>query len=100
MSKQSDVYTQLPKLDDLRKKSIITDAGFETQKAKILNGSGNQIVAEKKREPIDDPIYALVWMRRRAKTVCHSRKAHENQSRPMRDSKRCGTSLLGSKFHK
>jgi hypothetical protein len=41
-SKQPDVYTQLLKLDDLRKKGIITDAEFETQKAKILNGSGNQ----------------------------------------------------------
>ena len=31
-----DVYTELMKLDDLRKKGIITDAEFETQKAKIL----------------------------------------------------------------
>lgn len=33
-----DVYTELMKLDDLRKKGIITDAEFETQKAKILGG--------------------------------------------------------------
>ncbi len=41
-SKQPDVYTQLLKLDDLRKKGVITDAEFETQKAKILSGSGSQ----------------------------------------------------------
>jgi putative oligomerization/nucleic acid binding protein len=33
---QEDVYTQLTKLDDLRKKGIITDAEFDTQKKKIL----------------------------------------------------------------
>jgi hypothetical protein len=37
-SSPPDVYTELMKLDDLRKKGIITDAEFETQKAKILGG--------------------------------------------------------------
>lgn len=37
-AKQQDVYTELMKLDDLRKKGIITDAEFETQKQKILSG--------------------------------------------------------------
>lgn len=38
-----DVYTELTKLDDLRKRGIITEAEFEAQKKKILNGndSGN-----------------------------------------------------------
>lgn len=35
---QRDVYTELLKLDDLKKKGIITDAEFETQKQKILSG--------------------------------------------------------------
>ena len=34
--KSKDVYTELIKLDDLRKKGIITDAEFETQKKKLL----------------------------------------------------------------
>lgn len=33
-----DVYTELLKLDDLRKKGIITEAEFQAQKAKILAG--------------------------------------------------------------
>lgn len=33
---EKDVYTELTKLDDLRKKGIITDAEFEIQKKKIL----------------------------------------------------------------
>lgn len=34
-----DIYTELEKLDDLRKKGIITDAEFEAQKKKILAGN-------------------------------------------------------------
>ncbi len=34
-----DFYDKLLKLDDLRKKGIITDAEFEAQKAKILSGN-------------------------------------------------------------
>lgn len=37
--KTIDVYTELLKLDDLRKKGIITEAEFETQKKKILKGN-------------------------------------------------------------
>jgi hypothetical protein len=33
---EKDVYTELVKLDDLRKRGIITDAEFEDQKAKML----------------------------------------------------------------
>lgn len=33
---EKDVYTELLKLDDLRKRGIITDSEFEDQKAKIL----------------------------------------------------------------
>jgi hypothetical protein len=40
--KQPDVYTELIKLDDLRKRGIISDSEFESQKAKILSGSANQ----------------------------------------------------------
>lgn len=36
--KTKDVYTELIKLDDLRKKGIITKAEFETQKIKLLEG--------------------------------------------------------------
>lgn len=36
---KNDVYTELTKLDDLRKKGIITDAEFEIQKKKILNAN-------------------------------------------------------------
>lgn len=32
-----DVYTELIKLDELRKKGIISDAEFEAQKQKVLN---------------------------------------------------------------
>lgn len=35
--KRGDLYGELTKLDDLRKKSIITDAEFEAQKQKLLN---------------------------------------------------------------
>jgi hypothetical protein len=35
--KPKDVYTELMKLDDLRKKGIITDTEFEAQKKKLLN---------------------------------------------------------------
>ena len=38
-SKRIDTYTELIKLDDLRKKGIITEAEFENEKAKILNRS-------------------------------------------------------------
>jgi hypothetical protein len=34
-----DLYTELTKLDDLRKKGIITDEEFEIEKAKVLNRS-------------------------------------------------------------
>ena len=34
-----DVYTKLLQLDDLRKRGIITESEFETQKAKLLSGS-------------------------------------------------------------
>lgn len=37
--KQKDIYNELIKLDDLRKKGIITQAEFETQKAKLLSGN-------------------------------------------------------------
>lgn len=37
--KNKDVYTELIKLDDLRKKGIITEAEFETQKKKLLSGN-------------------------------------------------------------
>lgn len=33
----ADLYTELTKLDDLRKRGIITDDEFETQKAKLLS---------------------------------------------------------------
>lgn len=36
--RQTDVYTELIKLDDLRKRGILSDAEFETQKKKLLNG--------------------------------------------------------------
>ena len=34
---EHDLYTELTKLDDLRKKGIITDAEFEIEKAEILS---------------------------------------------------------------
>ena len=37
--KSKDVYSELIKLDDLRKKGIINDADFEAQKKKLLNGN-------------------------------------------------------------
>src|SRR5262249_33159730 len=36
--KPKDVYTELLKLDDLRKKGIISEAEFEEQKRKLLSG--------------------------------------------------------------
>jgi hypothetical protein len=33
---QNDLYTELMKLDDLRKRGILTDEEFEAQKAKLL----------------------------------------------------------------
>jgi len=36
--KSRDVYVELIKLDDLRKKGILTDAEFEAQKKKLLDG--------------------------------------------------------------
>lgn len=38
-AKPKDVYTELLKLDDLRKRGIITEAEFEAQKKKLLQGS-------------------------------------------------------------
>ena len=35
----SNRYAELTRLDDLRKKGIITEAEFEAQKKKILNGT-------------------------------------------------------------
>lgn len=35
--KAPDMYTELLKLDELRKKGLITDAEFESQKVKLLN---------------------------------------------------------------
>lgn len=37
--KSTDAYTELLKLDDLRKRDILTEDEFETQKAKLLSGS-------------------------------------------------------------
>lgn len=37
--KQPDLYTELMKLDELRKKGLITDAEFEAQKQKLLNNA-------------------------------------------------------------
>ncbi|MXV08448.1 SHOCT domain-containing protein [Xanthomonas sp. LMG 9002] len=34
---QLDLYTELLKLDDLRKKGLLTDAEFQAQKAKLLS---------------------------------------------------------------
>lgn len=37
-SKQRDTYTEILKLDDLRKRGLITDSEFEAQKTKLLLG--------------------------------------------------------------
>jgi hypothetical protein len=37
--KKNDVYAELIKLDDLRKRGILTDAEFEIQKKKLLAGN-------------------------------------------------------------
>lgn len=37
--KSNDIYAELIKLDDLRKKGIITDAEFDAQKKKLLGGN-------------------------------------------------------------
>ena len=39
INKESDTYSELIKLDDLRKKGIITEEEFEAEKTKILNRS-------------------------------------------------------------
>lgn len=36
-AKQKDTYAELVKLDDLRKRGILTDAEFDTQKKKLLS---------------------------------------------------------------
>jgi hypothetical protein len=36
-TKSKDVYTELLKLDDLRKRGVLTEAEFEAQKAKLLS---------------------------------------------------------------
>lgn len=38
-AKPKDIYAELIKLDDLRKKSILSEAEFEAQKKKILSGN-------------------------------------------------------------
>lgn len=38
-AKSKDVYTELLKLDELKKRKIITNAEFESQKAKILDSN-------------------------------------------------------------
>ena len=38
-AKPKDVYAELIKLDDLRKKGILSEAEFETQKKKVLTGN-------------------------------------------------------------
>ena len=38
-NKAPDVYTELMKFDDLRKKGLITDAEYETEKKKLLSGA-------------------------------------------------------------
>jgi hypothetical protein len=37
--KSKDMYTELLKLDDLRKRGVITDTEFEAQKSKLLSGN-------------------------------------------------------------
>ncbi len=37
--REKDVYTELIKLDDLRKRGVLTDAEFEIQKKKLLSGN-------------------------------------------------------------
>jgi len=37
-SKSEDMYTKLEKLDDLRKKGILTDEEFQREKTKLLEG--------------------------------------------------------------
>lgn len=36
---QKDLYSELTKLDDLRKRGILSEAEFEVQKKKLLNGN-------------------------------------------------------------
>lgn len=38
-NRSSDFYAELIKLDDLRKRGILTDAEFEAQKKKLLGGN-------------------------------------------------------------
>lgn len=37
-STETDIYAEILKLDDLRKKGLITDAEFDREKAKLLSG--------------------------------------------------------------
>ena len=37
--RRPDLYTEIMKLDDLRKKGLISDAEFEAQKQKLLNSA-------------------------------------------------------------
>ena len=37
---KKDVYVELIKLDDLRKRGILSDAEFQAQKSKLLIGTG------------------------------------------------------------
>lgn len=39
VAKPSDTYTEILKLDDLRKRGLITDSEFEAQKSKLLSGN-------------------------------------------------------------
>lgn len=38
-AKPSDTYTEILKLDDLRKRGLITDSEFDAQKSKLLSGN-------------------------------------------------------------
>jgi hypothetical protein len=38
-AKSKDMYTELLKLDDLRKRGVITESEFEAQKSKLLSGN-------------------------------------------------------------
>ena len=38
-NRRPDIYTELSKLEDLRKRGIITEAEFEAEKKKLLSGS-------------------------------------------------------------
>ena len=38
VSEGKDIYTKLQELDDLRKKGLLTDAEFDSEKKKLLEG--------------------------------------------------------------